>query len=217
MSLPSHQIRNARRHLRQCDPIMRNLVDAVGPVRLKLRPRRFQMLVASIIAQQISTAAARSIRRRFDRLVAPGGPTAQKLAGLTAEQMRSAGISPQKAGYLADLADKVLSGTVRLRAVGRMSDDEVIDELIQVKGVGIWTAQMFLIFCLGRPDVFPHDDLGIRQAIKNLYQLEELPDKSESDGLSAPWRPHATIASWYLWRSHDLKSAVTDDTDVYPC
>ncbi len=196
---------------------MRSLIDAVGPPIMKLRPQRFQMLVRSIIAQQISTLAARSIRRRFDRLVAPGAPTAEKIARLTPDEMRTAGISPQKAVYLHDLAAKVLDGTVRLRAVGRMSDDDVIAEFVQVKGIGVWTSQMFLMFCLGRPDVFPHDDLGIRNAIKSLYRLDELPDRKVSEELSAPWRPHATIASWYLWRSHDLKTGAADGPDIFPC
>ncbi len=186
MTFPAPQIQKARRHLRRCDPVMRDLIDSVGPVRLKLRSGRFQTLVSSIIAQQISTSAARSIRRRFDRLVAPGKSTAQKIARLSVEEMRSAGISPQKAVYLKDLSDKVLDGTVRLRRVSRMPDEEVIAELIQVKGIGVWTAQMFLMFCLGRPNVFPHDDLGIRQALRNLYQLEDLPDKTVSQQLSPP-------------------------------
>jgi len=217
MSLPAQEVRQARRHLRRVDPVMRELIDCVGPVRLKLRPRRFSMLAYSIIAQQISTSAARSIRRRFDRLVAPGRVTPSKLAQLSTEELRRAGISPQKSKYLHDLAEKVLDGTVRLRRVGNMSDENVIAELMQVKGIGVWTAQMFLMFCLGRPDVFPHDDLGIRHALRTLYQLEALPDRDESDRLSAPWRPHATIASWYLWRSHDVKAAAPKTPEVFPC
>jgi DNA-3-methyladenine glycosylase II len=217
MSFPEPQLKQARRHLRRSDPVMRSLIDAVGPPVLKLRPQRFQMLVRSIIAQQISTMAARSIRRRFDQLVGPGTTTAEKVARLSPQQMRTAGISPQKATYLLDLSAKVLDGTVRLRTVGRMTDDEVIAELVQVKGIGVWTSQMFLMFCLGRPDVFPHGDLGIRNAMKILYRLEELPDRTTSEELSAPWRPHATIASWYLWRSHDLKTGAADGPDIFPC
>lgn len=218
MSFSSEHIEAAHRHLRKADPVMRELIDSVGPFQLTLRPRRFQMLVRSILAQQISTSAARSIRRKLDRLVAPGGPTPEKLSRLSAAKMRTAGVSPQKASYLADLSEKVLDGTVRLRAVGRMNDEDVIAELVQVKGIGVWTAQMFLMFCLGRTDVFPYDDLGIRTAVKKLYDLEELPDRATSEALAAPWRPHATIASWYLWRSHDLKANPDSNGDeVYPC
>ena len=217
MSLPPEQIKQAHRHLRQADPVMRNLIDAVGPFRLKLRRQRFQMLVRSIIAQQISTSAARSIRRRFDKLVAPGGPTAEKIARLSIKKMRTAGVSPQKAGYLTDLSQKVLDGTVRLRTVGRMNDDEVIAELVQVKGIGVWTAQMFLMFSLGRPDIFPHGDLGIRNALWELYGLDALPDQKTSERLATPWRPHATIASWYLWRSHDIKTLDANDSEIFPC
>jgi len=211
------QHKQGRRHLRRSDPVMRDLIDAVGPQTLKLRPQRFQMLVRSILAQQISTLAARSIRRRFDRLVTPGAPTAAKVAKLSIEEMQSAGLSQQKAKYLHDLSAKVLDGTVKLRTIHRRSDDEVIAELSQVKGIGVWTAQMFLMFCLGRPDVFPHGDLGIRNALRNLYALDELPDQTTSEELCAVWRPHATLASLYLWRSHDLKTGAAAGPEIFPC
>jgi DNA-3-methyladenine glycosylase II len=195
----------ARRHLRRQDPVMRRLVDVVGPFTLKVRRDRFRMLVRSIISQQISGKAARSIGKRLEDLVAPQKITPHTLAARTIAELRSAGISPQKAGYLHDLAAKVDSGAVRLARTGRMADEEVIDELVQVKGIGVWTAQMFLMFSLGRLDVFPHDDLGIRSALKNLYDLAELPDKEISHEIARPWRPYATIASWYLWRSHEVK------------
>jgi DNA-3-methyladenine glycosylase II len=116
------------------------------------------------------------------------------------------GVSPQKSGYLLDLADGVMSGEVRLDRMSRMPDDEVIEALVQVKGIGIWTAQMFLIFSLGRPDVFPHDDLGVRSAIRNLYGLDDLPTKEVSHKIATPWRPYASVASWYCWRSLEFKS-----------
>jgi DNA-3-methyladenine glycosylase II len=128
------------------------------------------------------------------------------VAALSTQQLRAAGLSPQKTSYLHDLAAKVRDGTVRLDRVHRMSDEEVIAELIQVKGIGVWTAQMFLMFSLGRPDVFPHDDLGIRAALRKLYGLADLPRREESLAIAEPWRPYATIACWYCWRSLDLRN-----------
>jgi DNA-3-methyladenine glycosylase II len=204
MSFNSDAILRARRHLRKRDPVMRRLIDAVGPFTLRLDRDRFRMLVRSIISQQISGKAAQSIRRRLEALVTPEKISPHNLAALSVAELRSAGVSPQKAGYLHDLAAKVDSGAVRLHRVARMSDDEVIAELVQVKGIGVWTAQMCLMFSLGRLDVFPHDDLGIRSALKNLYGLADLPDRQTSIEIAMPWRPYATIASWYCWRSHEM-------------
>lgn len=204
MSFNLDAIRKAQRHLRKRDPVMRRLIEAVGPFTLRLDRDRFRMLVRSIISQQISGTAAQSIRRRLEALVAPEKICSHNLAALSVADLRSAGVSPQKAGYLHDLAAKVDSGAVRLHRVARMTDDEVIAELVQVKGIGVWTAQMCLMFSLGRLDVFPHDDLGIRSALRNLYGLADLPDKQTSIEIAKPWRPYATIASWYCWRSHEL-------------
>jgi DNA-3-methyladenine glycosylase II len=199
---PAH-IASARRHLRKNDEVLKRVIDVVGPFTLKVNRDRFQMLVRSIISQQISGKAAKSIRERLDRLIAPQKVTPHNLAALTIEQLRAVGISPQKAGYLHDLAAKVDGGVVRLNRLARMSDDEAIAELVQVKGIGVWTAQMCLMFSMGRLDVFPHDDLGIRSALKKLYGLSDLPDKETSLEIARPWRPYATIASWYCWRSHE--------------
>lgn len=205
MAFSAKDIVAARRHLRRHDPVLRGLLDRVGPFGLKVRRDRFGMLVASIIAQQISWKAAKSIRARLHALVAPDPITPHNLAALPIATLRSAGVSPQKAAYLHDLAAKVDARVVRLDRVGRMPDEDVIAELVQVKGIGVWTAQMFLMFSLGRLDVFPHDDLGIRAALRDLYGLAELPDKQTSLEIARPWRPYATVASWYCWRSHDLK------------
>ncbi|RPI88564.1 MAG: DNA-3-methyladenine glycosylase 2 family protein [Planctomycetaceae bacterium] len=193
-------------HLKRSDRVLGRVIDTVGPFALKLERNRFQMLVWSILSQQISGKAARSIRRRLVELIAPDRVSPENLATLSIGELRSAGVSPQKARYIHDLSAKVAEGTVRLPRVARMSDDEVIAELVQVKGIGVWTAQMFLMFSLGRLDVFPHDDLGIRTALRNLYGLKDLPDRTRSHELAAPWRPYATVASWYCWRSLDLKN-----------
>jgi len=183
---------------------MKAMIDVVGPCTLRFDRDRFGLLVRSIISQQISTSAARSIRRRLVELAGSGGLAATNLARFTIDELRSVGLSPQKASYVADLAAKVNDGTVDLRQIGRFSDDRVVETLTQVKGIGRWTAQMFLIFSLGRPDVFPYDDLGVRTAIRDRYGLDGLPDKEAGHAVAARWRPYASVASWYCWRTLDL-------------
>lgn len=216
MKLTQPQIQSARRHLRATDPVMKAIIDAVGPYTLRFERDRFAMLVRSIISQQISTSAARAIRKRLMDLVGADGLTPESLARYTTDELRSVGLSPQKASYVADLAAKVNDGTVNLRQIGRLSDEAVVDSPTQVKGIGRWTAQMFLIFSLGRPDVFPHDDLGVRTAIRDRYGLDDLPDKTTSHSIAAPWRPYASVASWYCWRSLDLARNTETVAKGYP-
>lgn len=180
---------------------MRRMIEAIGPFALKARRNRFHTLVRAIISQQISTRAAQSILARLEAALAPESVTAESIARLTAKRMQKAGVSPQKQAYLKSLAEHVQTGRVRLDRLGRVADEEVIAELIQIKGIGRWTAQMFLIFTLNRADVFPHDDLGVRTAIKRAYGLADLPDKAGSHKIAELWRPYATVASWYCWRS----------------
>ena len=206
MKLTATQIRSARRHLRANDLVMRSMIDAVGPFTLRPDRDRFGLLVRSIISQQISTSAARAIRGRLIEFVGPEGVTAANLTRFNIDQLRSVGLSPQKASYVTDLATKVNDRTVGLQQIGRLSDERVVETLIQVKGIGRWTAQMFLIFSLGRPDVLPHDDLGIRTAIRDRYGLDDLPDKATCHAIAAAWRPYASVASWYCWRTLDLGS-----------
>lgn len=194
----------AIKHLRRADPIMKGMIAEVGPCTLQPQRDRFQMLVGSIISQQISTGAARSIKKRLDELVGADGLTPANLSQYSAEQLRVAGISPQKAKYLLDLAGKVHGSQINLQQIGRYSDEKIIEQLTIVNGIGKWTAQMFLIFALGRPDVFPHDDLGVRSAIRHRYGLDVLPDLKTSTAIASNWRPYATIASWYCWRSLDI-------------
>jgi len=204
MRLTTKTIQIARRHLRAADPVMASMINAVGPFTLRFDRDRFGLLVRSIISQQISTSAARSIRKRLEELVGPDGLTAANLARFTTDELRPGGLSSQKASYVADLASKVNDGTVNLRHIGRLSDERVVETLTQVRGIGRWTAQMFLIFSLGRPDVFPHDDLGVRTAIRDRYGLDDLPDKHTSRAIASPWQPYASVASWYCWRTLDL-------------
>ena len=194
----------AIKHLCNADPIMKAIIAEVGPCTLRPHRDRFQMLVGSIISQQISTGAARSIQKRLDELVGPAGITPAKLTQYSPEQLRIAGISPQKAKYLLDLARKVHNAEINLQCIGRYSDEKIIEQLTIVNGIGKWTAQMFLIFALGRPDVFPHDDLGVRAAIRNRYGLDKLPDLQTGMAIASRWRPYASIASWYCWRSLEI-------------
>jgi DNA-3-methyladenine glycosylase II len=205
MSLDVERIDAGLNHLRVVDPVMRRLIADVGPFRLRLERNRFRSLVRSIISQQISGSAAQAIRRRLEGILGPRKMTADNLARMTSNQLRQAGLSSQKSSYLLDLSEKVLQGQVRLRRLARLSDEEIIQELVQVKGIGVWTAQMFLIFSMGRLDVFPHADLGIRSALRRLYQLDDLPNHATSHEIARSWRPFATLASWYCWRSLDLE------------
>lgn len=204
MSLSPDHVARALRHLRKSDPVLADVIRRVGPFQLESRRGRFQSLVRSILAQQISTAVARSMLRKLEARLTPNKLTPESLGRLSFDELRGLGLSRQKATYLQDLTEKVVSKTVRLHRVHRLTDDEIIEELIQVKGIGRWTVQMFLIFCLGRPDVFAPDDFGLRSAIQRLYGLSELPKRAEAEAIAAAWRPHATVASWYLWRSLEL-------------
>ncbi len=204
MPLTPENIAVALKHLRKRDPVLAKVIRQVGPFTLKPSGKRFESLVRSILAQQISTAVARSMWRKLEAHVAPNRVTPIAISQLSFDELRGLGLSRQKATYLQDLAARVLDGSVRLHRVHRMTDEEVIAELLPVKGIGRWTVQMFLIFCLGRPDVFAPDDFGLRSAIQKLYGLSEMPKRAQAEEIAAVWHPHATVASWYLWRSLEL-------------
>lgn len=201
MALDSTEIQRGLRHLKKSDPILREAMRKAGPFRLKLHRNRFHALVKSIVSQQISGKAARSIWEKLKTIATP--LSAERIHALSVDELRAAGLSGQKVSYIQDLAGHVLDGRLQLSRIGRMSDEQVIEALVAVKGIGEWTAQMFLIFSLGRMDVFPHADLGVRMAIRKLYELDELPDRETSHRIAEPWRPYASIATWYCWRSLD--------------
>jgi DNA-3-methyladenine glycosylase II len=201
-------IRQAKKHLQTQDPVMKSLLKAHGPFTAKAQSDRFGTLVNSIISQQISTAAAASIKHRLHQAIAAQlglnkltRVSPQSILTFDLDQLRTLGISRQKGSYLLDLAEKVHSGEVELKRMSRMADEAVIEQLIQVKGIGRWTAQMFLIFSLARMDILPVDDLGIKNAIQRQYGLDSQPNAKQIEVIAQPWRPFATIASWYLWRS----------------
>jgi len=198
MVLPHHH------HFRRRDPILHAVAKRVGPCRLKPSRDRFGMLVRSIISQQISVGAARSIRGKLETLVGEAGITPAALLAFSADELRAVGLSRQKGAYLLDLSRKVQNGTVRLARIGRLTDDQIIDELCQINGIGRWTAQMFLIFALGREDVFPSDDFGVRMAITKLYGYDDVPSREQLAAIGERWSPFASVGAWYCWRYLDL-------------
>ncbi len=203
--IPAEHLAAAAGHLRKRDKTLKRIIDTHGPCQLKLDPDPFPVLTRSIIAQQISTAAAASIGKRLAAMRGRKKLCAAWVQSCSDEELRGCGLSPQKLRYLRDLADKVDSKTVDLASIHLRSDAEVTAELTQVLGIGVWTAQMFLIFSLGRLDVLPTGDLGVRAAIEREYQLPTHPTPKQCEAIAAPWRPYASIASWYMWRSSDVK------------
>ena len=175
-----------------------------GPPALHPRVSTFHALARAILFQQVSGAAGAAIYRRLVALF-PGQrfPRPEQVAALSPEALRAAGVSRQKAGYLLDLASRLADGRLSARRFGRMSDDEAIRELTSVRGIGEWTAEIFLMFTLHRPDVLPLGDLGLRRGIQHLFELEEPPSRELMERLAEPWRPHRSAASWYLWRVAD--------------
>jgi DNA-3-methyladenine glycosylase II len=191
----------ARRHLARRDPRLKGLIALVGPCTLRHEPDGFAALVRSIIAQQISTKAAASIHARLLEALGRRGLRPAALLALSDEQLRGAGLSASKVRSLRDLAEKVHTRAVPLRRLAELTDEEVIDRLLPVRGIGRWTAQMFLIFSLGRPDVLPVDDLGLRAGVQQVYGLPALPGRDALTALAEPWRPYRSVATWYFWRS----------------
>jgi DNA-3-methyladenine glycosylase II len=196
----------ARRHLARRDPVLRDLIRAHGDCGLADAQHTdpFRALVSAMISQQLSTKAAATIKARLDALVgAPLTPT--RLDAIGDDALRAVGLSRQKIAYIRDLCGRVSSGAVALHDFDRMTDDEVVEALISVKGIGRWTAEMFLMFRLHRPDVLPVGDLGIVKAVQKAYRLRTVPTPERLTKLGEPWRPYRSVACWYLWASLDNK------------
>ena len=204
MPFVAQHVKAARLHLQKSDPVMKRIIKEVGPFTARTTRDKFLTLVRSIVSQQISGAAAQNILSRLEGAVS-SKISPDSILGFDVDQLRELGVSRQKATYILDLASKVQDGDVDLKNIGRRSDEEVIKELIQVKGIGVWTAQMFLMFSLGRMDIFPDGDLGIQQGIKKNYEFKGDLTSQKMQKIAEPWRPFATIASWYLWRSLESK------------
>ncbi len=187
------------------DRFFARLIAQHGVPDMAVRKNPFQALVRSIIHQQLSGKAAETIYARFLALFdnKKKFPMPEEVRALSLERLRSSGLSAQKTGYLRDLAEKFSDGTIRLDALKKMNNEEIIRHLTQVKGIGEWTVHMLLITTLNRPDILPTGDLGIRKGFQIVYGLNALPDKKHMEKLAASWRAHASVASWYLWRAAD--------------
>lgn len=191
-------------HIRAKDAHLAPLVNAFGLPTFSPHANYYQELVESIISQQLSVKAAATINRRFVDLFGHF-PTPEEILGKDFDELRNAGLSGQKTGYIRDLAQHVLDGNVRFDHLDTLPNDEIIAELTAVKGIGEWTVHMFLMFCMGRLDVLAYGDLGVRTGIMRLYELDALPDKKtvESIAKGHAWHPYASIACWYVWKSLD--------------
>ena len=196
---------DALSHLRSADPRLAAVIDRVGECAFAPRAEgtHFGAVARAIVYQQLSGKAAGTIHRRFEELYGGRAPTAAELLATPDERLRGVGLSRQKTSYLKDLATRVAAGEVPIESLDAMSDDEVLEALVRVKGVGRWTAQMFLMFRLGRPDVLPDLDLGVQKGLQLAHGLKTLPRPRDVLRLGESWAPYRTIASWYLWRLLD--------------
>jgi DNA-3-methyladenine glycosylase II len=194
-------MRKAIRHLQAADPVIAGIIERVGRYRIEFRDPGFETLVKSIVYQQLSGRVAQVIFGRLAAAVPGGLLTPEGILALRPAKMRKLGLSKQKTAYIRDLARFTRDGTVDFAGLPALADAEVIERLTKVKGVGVWTAHMFLIFALRRTNVLPSGDLGIRSAIRKAYGLADLPKPAEIEAMGARWHPYCTVAAWYLWRS----------------
>lgn len=190
----------ALKHLAVADARLAVIIKSVGACEIKLRRDPFQSLVEAIIYQQLAGGAADAIYGRFVKIYSRF-PRPPQLLATKDSKLRAAGLSARKIEYLKDLASRVSDGRLKLALLPEMPDEQVVEQLEQVKGIGRWTAEMFLIFCLGRPDVLPVGDLGLRKAMQKAYSLAELPSPENMRDIALPWKPYCSIATWYLWKS----------------
>ncbi len=196
-------IEKATSHLSGVDDRLRIIIGKIGMISLKLNNDIFFSLVESILSQQLTPKAADSIIRRLVALFPDGSVTPDAMLGLSDDALRSCGISRQKISYIKNIAEGVLEGSISSEHFNRMSDEEIISTLVRIKGIGTWTAKMFLIFSLGRTDVLPHEDLGIINAMQRVYLLEEKPSRDIVEKIAEKWHPYCSIASLYLWKLKD--------------
>src|SRR6201998_401377 len=198
-------MRKALNHLKKCDPVLAAIIQQVGPFRMEYGPAEFASLAEAIVYQQLNGKAAVTIFNRFAKLA--GEPlTPEGILKLSDEQLRAVGLSKQKSSYLRDLAAKTQSGLLNFEKLLDMEEGEVIKHLTQVKGVGVWTAHMFLMFTLRRPNVLPTGDFGIQMAMKKHYKKRKMPKPEQMEKIAKLWEPYRSIACWYLWRSLDIKT-----------
>lgn len=219
VKLTPARLKSAVEHLRAADPVMKAIIERVGPPKIPRREATFAAVARSIAFQQLNGKAATTI---FDRLLRQchlcngngagaisstnwTAITPEAILSLSDEQMRAIGFSRAKASYLRDLSEKTQNGILNFTEIPAMADDDVVAHLTQVKGIGVWSAQMFLMFALHRPDVMPTADFGLNNAIRRAYHKRAMPKPKQVLRVAEPWRPYRTVASWYLWRSLDVK------------
>lgn len=193
-------------HIREHDQKLRPILDSIGILKFRPEGEPFDSLVESILSQQLAGAAASAIIGKVRALFPRGEVTAIRLSRIDPKKLRTAGVSPQKLGYLKDLSARVSNRRLNLGSLSSVPDQKIMEVLDEVKGIGPWTVHMFLIFTLGRPDVLPVDDYGIKMSMKRVYGLGELPKKAEMESIAARWAPFRTVASLYLWHAKDNES-----------
>lgn len=182
------------------DPKLAKIIREVGAYKISSMSNPYESLVKAIITQQLSEKAAESISKRFRQLFGRF-PNPKEVLKMSDSKLRAAGLSTMKVRYIKNLSEMIESKKLKINLLKKMTDEEVVLELTRVKGIGRWTAEMFLIFSLGRQDVLPVGDLGLRKGIQNLYHLSELPDKLEIEQIAEKWKPYRTVATWYIWKS----------------
>ena len=196
-------LRSGTAQLRDTDGRLRGLIDRTGPCSLRPRDSIYRSLFRSILYQQLAGPAAAAIQRRVCALFGGVIPPPAVFLAAAPDELRAAGLSRQKLAYLRDLAAHFADGRLRAQRLARLADDELTAAVTAVHGVGAWTAHMLMIFCLGRPDVLPVGDYGVRKGMQQLYKLRELPKPQTMERIATPWRPYRSIAAWYLWRLSD--------------
>jgi len=196
-------MRKALNHLKKSDPVLCAIIDRVGPYAMQYREPVFQTLVRSIVYQQLHGKAAATIFGRLQAAAKDDPITPESILRLRPARMRALGLSTQKMTYIRELARLTRDGEIDFTGCLTLEDAQVIEHLTRCKGIGVWTVHMFLMFALRRPDVLPTGDLGIRSAMKKAYNLPDLPKPDEMHRIASPWRPYASVACWYLWRSLD--------------
>ena len=194
---------------------MAGVVERAGPLRLRLERNRFRMICRAILSQQVSILSAKAIRLRFEKLLDGRRVTAERVAELSTEQLRAAGLTRQKSAYILEAAAAVLDGRLNLRTLNAKPDAEAMAELVAIKGIGRWTAEMVLMFSLGRADLFPIGDLGVRNGIASLYGIPA-DDWDAQEELAKRWQPHRSVATYYLWRHSDEPRNVCNGLESYP-
>ncbi len=199
-------IQDAITHLSR-DRRLAAVIRRVGDCRIRVTRNKYESLVGAIITQQLSGSAARSIKTKFAALYASRFPKPADVVRTSDAKLRKTGLSKMKVAYIKDISGRIESGELKLQRLQKLSDEEVIEELTRIRGIGRWTAEMFLIFTLRRMDVLPVGDLGLKKGVKKLRRMEEMPSEDHIRKVAERWRPYRTVATWYLWRSLEPDSA----------